>query len=171
MTSPRDPYDPSGSSALPPPGPGTGQPYAAGPYSGDGGQGGYGQGGYGQGGYGQGGYGQPAQRRTNGFAVAALVLGILGLLSSIVVVGGLLGIIAIGLGVMGLTRARRGAGGRGLSIAGIVLGALAAVVATVILIAGISLWNSDEGQRLRECIDQAQDQAAADRCANEISTS
>ncbi|MFS0701391.1 DUF4190 domain-containing protein [Cellulomonas sp. 179-A 4D5 NHS] len=72
--------------------------------------------GYGQQGYGQPGYGQPApaSRGTDGMSIAALVTGILGL-----------AVIPIVLGVLGLKRTKaNGTSGRGLSIAGIVLGIL-----------------------------------------------
>lgn len=72
--------------------------------------------GYGQQGYGQPGYGQPApaSRGTDGMSIAALVTGILGL-----------AIIPIVLGILGLKRTKaNGTSGRGLSIAGIVLGIL-----------------------------------------------
>jgi hypothetical protein len=65
---------------------------------------------------------------TNGLAVAALVLGILGFVPP-------LGAAAIVLGVMALRQAsRRNQGGKGLAIAGIVLGSLAVVSWVVVLV-------------------------------------
>ena len=67
---------------------------------------------------------QPTTTTTDGLSIAALVTGLLGL-----------GVVPIILGIMGLRRIRNdGTGGRGLAIAGIVLGGLE-VVAAVTLIA------------------------------------
>ncbi|MGW6130954.1 DUF4190 domain-containing protein [Cellulomonas sp. NPDC055163] len=82
--------------------------------------------GYGQPGYGQPGYGQPApvSRGTDGMSIAALVTGILGL-----------GVVPIVLGILGLKRTKaNGTSGRGLSIAGIVLGALSFIAWIVLAI-------------------------------------
>jgi hypothetical protein len=59
-----------------------------------------------------------AQQRSNGLAIAGLVCGIVGL----VLLNIILGPLAIIFGGVGLSRARRGAAHRGMSIAGIVLG-------------------------------------------------
>jgi len=73
--------------------------------------------------------GQPvsdAARPTDGIAIAALVTGILGL-----------GVVPLILGIMGLKRTKaNGTAGRGFSIAGIVLGAVAIVAS---IVAGILL--------------------------------
>ncbi|PWJ51211.1 protein of unknown function [Quadrisphaera granulorum] len=120
---------PSGPGGYPEaPQPGYQQPA---PYQGAPGQ----QGGYpGYSGYpGQGGYDRPAPK--NGIGIAALVLGILALLSGFFVIGGLFGLVAIVLGFIGTRRAKRGeATNRGMAITGIVLGALG-VVGAVIAIA------------------------------------
>ena len=75
-------------------------------------------------------YGQPgasaARPTTDGVAIAALVTGILGM-----------GVVPLILGIMGLKRTKaNGTSGRGFSIAGIVLGALAIVAS---IVAGILL--------------------------------
>ncbi len=69
--------------------------------------------------YGYPGYpGYPTQHSTNGFAIAALVLGIL-----IVVSWGFTGILALIFGYIARKQIReRGEGGAGLAVAGIVLG-------------------------------------------------
>ena len=97
---------------------------------------GYHQQGYAPGGYPQGGYGQPPQRPGNGFGVAALVVGIIALLLAwipVINIGAIvLGVIAVILGILGL---RKKFAGRGMSIAGIVLGALAIIGSVIVLIA------------------------------------
>ncbi len=125
--------------------------YGATPVGGD--QGGYGAtpaGGYGaalSGGYGaqQPGYGAPAagygvsqggpaQQGTNGLAIASLVSGVLGFLC-------LTAIAAVVLGVVALGQIRRtGKKGKGLAIAGIVLGVLWLLGAIVLVPAGIAAY-------------------------------
>ena len=104
----------------------------------------------------------------NGLGTAALVLGIIGFLLSIIVLGGLLGIVAVVLGFVALGRVRRGeASNRGVAIAGIVTGALAVLLAGVIVAAGAAFWsdNKDEINDLQECLDDARDDQARDDCA------
>ncbi len=77
-----------------------------------------------------------AVQESNGLAVAALVTGILGLLGNCFCFGGLLSPVAIVVGWIGKNRADRSdgrVGGRGMAVAGIVLG----IVGTVLLIAWI----------------------------------
>jgi hypothetical protein len=70
-------------------------------------------------------YVQQAPVPTNAFAVAALVLGIVGAaLFWTIVPGFLLGLLATVFGAIGLSRARRGAPNKGMAIAGLVLGIL-----------------------------------------------
>lgn len=86
------------------------------------------------------GYGYPPQapRPGNGMAVAALVTGIVALLVCLIpfvnAVSILAGIAGVVLGVIGLRAARdRQGAGRGMSIAGLITGAVALVVAAVVL--------------------------------------
>ncbi|CAM5460803.1 hypothetical protein SCYAM73S_07216 [Streptomyces cyaneofuscatus] len=61
-------------------------------------------------------------RESNGFAVTALVLGLLACLFFWTVVGGLLGLLALVFGILGALRARQGRAPRkGMAIAGAVL--------------------------------------------------
>jgi hypothetical protein len=82
-------------------------------------------------GYG-GGYGYyPPQAGTNGFAIAALVCSIV---LAVVCIGSILGIV---FGIIGLRQcAERGQSGRGLAIAGIVIGGIAIVLWIVLIIVG-----------------------------------
>ena len=94
------------------------------------GQPGYGQPAYGQPGYGQPGYAQPT-RGGSGLAVAALVLGILALLSFITIIGGIaLGLVAVILGFIARGKARAGTGsGSGLALGGIITGLIGMLLA------------------------------------------
>lgn len=86
-------------------------------------------------------YAAPSQ--SNGVAVAALIVGILSLPAvATIVLGPLLGIVAIVLGVIGVARAGQlGGVGRGMAIGGIVTGALA-ILATVVLFLGLFAFTS-----------------------------
>lgn len=101
---------------------------------------------------------QPARPVSGGgMATAALVFGILALITSFTLVGGLLlGLLALIFGVIGLRRASRGlALGRGRAIAGIILGVLAIVVSGALIAAGLSLFNSKDGKDLQSCLKKA----------------
>jgi hypothetical protein len=123
-------------------------------------------------GYDPAGYGQqqPVVRR-NGLGVAALVLGILALLTSITLVGGIvLGLAAVVLGVLGRGRVqRREADNGGVATAGIVLGVLGIVVSAAIIALGVSIFNSDSGKKYQDCLNGAgSDRAAAQACADQF---
>ena len=154
----------------------------------------YGQAGYDQPAYGTPGYGAPAgqayppaygqgsgpaygqydQPKRNGLGIAALVLGILSLLSAVFVVPGLLlGLTAVILGFLGRSRARKGtASNGGVALAGLLTGAaavvLSAIVGTLIAVGAISFLRSDTGQQLQECLRRAgNDPVAQQQCARE----
>ena len=113
---------------------------------------------------------QPSHKGS-GMAIAALVLGVLAVLSSWTVIGGiLLGLAAIVLGFIASSRAKRGeAGGRAMAIIGIITGALGLVLSIALISIGVSLLNSDSGQNLQECLEKAgNDQAAQARCQREF---
>jgi len=106
-----------------------------------------------------------------GMATAALVLGILALITSWTVVGGvLLGLLAVIFGIVGLRRANRGlALGRGRAISGIILGLLGILVAGLLIAVGVSLFNSDEGKNLRSCLrDAGNDQTRVQQCQDQF---
>lgn len=109
--------------------------------------------------------------RRNGLGVAALVLGLLALpASATIVFGVLLGLLAVVLGVLGRGRVRRGeADDGGLALAGIVLGVLAVLASATLAAVGARVLDSDDGQRLQECLATAgEDQAAIGRCRSEF---
>ena len=123
------------------------------------------QGGSTPGPYGQDPYGPPPQGQDpyapaapaprNGLGVAALVVGIVALLLGIIPflgVLGVVGVVAVVLGVVSLSRVRRGlATNRGVSITGVVLGGLAVLAAIgwlVVIIIGVT---SETGQQVIAC--------------------
>jgi hypothetical protein len=80
----------------------------------------------------------PQQRRQNGMAVAALVLGIVGVLFFVVVIPPLLALV-FGLVAMGQIKESRGTqDGQGLAVAGVVLGAVGLVFFVIFLVASIN---------------------------------
>lgn len=103
--------------------------------------------------------------------MAALILGLLALLTSITVVGGiLLGLLAIVLGIVGRGRAKRGeANNGGMALAGIILGLLGLLIAGALIAVGVSVFNSDTGKKLQDCIESAAgNQAAINQCRAEL---
>lgn len=154
------------------------------------GQQGYGQQGYQQPGYDQSGYQQPGYgggpptSPKNGLGIAALIFGILALLTCwLPVVGFVLGLLAIILGVLGRGRAKRGqATNQGSATAGLVLGILSLIVNVLItgalLFFGFAFINLGGGasfQQFQQCISQAQQapnpaavQQAAQQCADQF---
>ena len=116
---------------------------------------------------------QPGGGRTpnNGLGTAALVVGIIALLTAVLLIGLPLGILAVIFGIIGLKRVNRGeATNRGASIAGIVLGALAVVLAGALIAAGAAFFieNEDEIENFGDCLDQAEDEAARQACGEEF---
>jgi hypothetical protein len=140
------------------------------------GQQGYGQQGYGQPGPGQSGYGYPppVSHPRNGLGTAALVLGIIGLLASVLVFGAIPGLIAIILGFIALGRVRRGeATNRGASIAGIVLGFLSLVLPIILIAAGASFVFSHKSnfQQLQDCLKTAKTTQQQQSCQQQFNDS
>jgi hypothetical protein len=113
----------------------------------------------------------PRAPLRNGLGVAALICGILAVLTSWTVVGGIaLGLAAIVLGAFGRGRARRGeADNGGTALAGIVLGVLGIVLSGAVIAAGVAIFQSDTGRTLIDCLEQAGDDVAAqEACQREV---
>jgi hypothetical protein len=107
----------------------------------------------------------PPVRPMDGVAVAALVLGLLALVTFFTVVGGLLlGTIAVALGARSLARARRASQPRpGLAVAGLVLGLLGALLS-----AGLVALLSDELSEYRGCMKESLSVAADQACRDAL---
>ncbi|MFD4028589.1 DUF4190 domain-containing protein [Streptomyces sp. NPDC058576] len=115
-------------------------------------------------------YGGQQPARTNGFAVAALVLGLVACLLFWTVVGGLLlGLLAIVFGIVAALRTRQGrAPRRVMAIVGAAFGALGLIGSVIVLVVAVSVFDSQEFKNFEDCVDQANGQAAEDRCADDF---
>lgn len=116
---------------------------------------------------------QPAaqqQGRRNGLGIAALVLGVLGILTALFLIGGLFGLLAVVLGFIGRGRVKRGeADNGGVALAGIITGVIAMVLAAGALVISLLVVGSESFQNLTECLAAAgEDQAAAEACIEEF---
>ena len=124
-------------------------------------------------------YGAPAygtehprqhQSPKNGMGIAALVLGVLSLFSWFLLIGGLLGLVAIILGFLARAKVKRGeANNGGMALAGIITGVIGLLL-TVAVVAGVAaLFNNAEFSNLTECLqDAAGDQEAIDECGRQF---
>ena len=123
-------------------------------------------------GYGaQPGYGGPVYSSgpQNGLGIAALVLGLLSVVLGLAVIGGLLGVVAIGLGFAGRGRVKQGvANNNGVATAGIITGfigfLLACLTVTLLVVGTVSFLHSNTVKDLKQCLssDKAQ-QASCER--------
>lgn len=121
-------------------------------------------------------YGSPrtapgaAGGHRNGFGIAALVLGLLAAVLFWTVIGGiLLGVLAVVFGILGHRRKKRGEASNGaMAIIGAVAGALAVIGSSLILVAGVSLLNSDEFKSYSDCIEHANTAAEREQCAKDF---
>ncbi|KAA1034254.1 DUF4190 domain-containing protein [Pseudonocardia sp. EV170527-09] len=115
----------------------------------------------------------PATPPRNGVGIAALVLGILAVLTFWLFIGGLFGLLAIVLGAIGISRVSKGvATNRGVSISGLVLGILG-VLGTIAMIAlvafGFSVFQQVDDGQFASCMQRAgSDQAAMAQCQQDL---
>jgi hypothetical protein len=113
------------------------------------------------------GYPPPPAAPRNGFGIAALILGVLGLLFSWTIAGGIiLGVVAVIIGFLARGRVkRREATNGGLAVSGIVLGALAIVLGLVFIPIWIGFFSQLGIGDYVSCMEQAgNDRAAQLQC-------
>lgn len=118
-------------------------------------------------------YAAPTASPKNGLGTTALILGILGVLSSWLVIGFLLGLIAVILGFKGRGRVKRGeATNGGAAMAGIILGFLTilASIAFAVFYAFVGAFFWEKGGRdYYDCVkDAGNDQAQIQECADQF---
>ncbi|AWE48472.1 MULTISPECIES: DUF4190 domain-containing protein [Streptomyces] len=116
------------------------------------------------------GYHEPEAPRSNGMAIAALVLGITACVFFWTVFGGIiLGLLGLVLGIVAARRARGGrARHRGMAVAGAILGALGLIASSVIVAVGVSFLTSDSFKDYNDCVQHADSQAERDQCAQDF---
>ena len=112
----------------------------------------------------------PSRSLPKGLAVASLVLGIVGIFTAFILLGGLLGLVAVILGFVALGKVKKvEADGKGLAIGGIVTGAVALLL-TVLIVATVGAFfadKKDELSNLSDCLNNAQGNAQAERACQE----
>src|SRR4051812_12663971 len=108
----------------------------------------------------------PAAPPSNGFAIAALVIGIVAIvLSFTVVFGFVLGGLAIVFGAIAIARGRTpGGGSKGMGVAGLVLGVIAIVFAVLMLVVVFNVFNTvgDRLPNIQFCVDHPHDPSCRD---------
>jgi uncharacterized membrane protein len=111
----------------------------------------------------------------NGLGVAALVLGIIALVTCWTVIGGVvLGVLAVVFGAIGRGRANRGeATNGGAAVAGLVTGLLGIVLAVVLVVVGVTFFHHHKKaiHNLEACDKTATTQAQKDKCSQQFSNS
>ena len=93
--------------------------------------------------------GQPMMpvKRSNGFAVASLVLGILTIVFFFTFwFDWILGALAIVFGALGISRANKGSGQKGMAIAGLVCGAVGVVFSILFIALIVNVANNKDVQ-------------------------
>lgn len=115
-------------------------------------------------------YGDQAPAPTNGFAVAALVLGLIACLFFWTIVGGLLlGLLAVVFGIIAVLRTRQGrAPRRAMAVVGAAFGALGLIGSAIVLVLAVSVFDSQEFKNFQDCVERADSRAAEDRCSEDF---
>ncbi len=93
-------------------------------------------------------YGYMPQERSTGLAIAALILGIISIPTAFICVGGILGAVAVILGIVAAVRASgqpERFGGKGMAITGVVTGALGVIMIFILIPAGLMLFKTFGG--------------------------
>ena len=113
----------------------------------------------------------PVASAKGGIAIGALITAILGLFFSwSVVLGVVLGVVAVILGLVGRGQANRGeASNGGVALAGIVLGALAVVVSFAFIAIWYGAFSDVGGTDYLDCVSRAgSDRTEVEGCASQL---
>jgi hypothetical protein len=117
------------------------------------------------------GYTPPPTGPKNGLGIASLIIAIIGLVTSAsVVLGIILGIVAVAIGFAGRGRVKRGeADNSGVATAGIVLGVVAILGGLAFIPVWVGVFNQVGGSSYVDCLNNAgQDQAKIQKCADQF---
>ncbi len=97
-----------------------------------------------------------APKQTNGLAVASLVLGILALLLFFTIwLPFILGVLAIVFGAVAISKAKRGAGNKGIAIAGLVCGTIGIVAAILFIVLIVAVARDPDVQDILNSVIQS----------------
>jgi len=114
----------------------------------------------------------PSGRPRNGLGTAALVLGIIALIGFwTVILGIVLGLLALVFGIIGRKRAnRREATNGGVALAGAIIGAIALAGGIAIIAAGAAFFvnHKSDIQKYRDCLRSAQTSQQQQDCADQF---
>ena len=113
----------------------------------------------------------PSVPAKNGMGVAALVVAIIALISSVSVVGGIvLGIVAVILGFIGRSRVKSGeANNGGVATAGIILGVISIIAGLAFIAIWVGLFKDVGAGGYIDCLQRAgEDRAAVQQCSDEF---
>ena len=117
------------------------------------------------------GYSAPPVAPRNGLGIASLVIAIIGLVTcASVVLGVILGIVAVVIGFAARGRVKRGeANNGGVAVAGIVLGFVAIVASLAFVAIWVSVFREVGGQDYVDCVRKAgNDSGQVQRCADQF---
>jgi Domain of unknown function (DUF4190) len=117
------------------------------------------------------GYSAPPPGPRNGLGIAALVIAVIALVTcASVVLGFILGIVAVVIGFAARGRVKRGeANNGGIAIAGIVLGFVAIVASLVFISIWIAVFKDIGGKDYIDCLNKAgNDSARIQQCADQF---
>jgi hypothetical protein len=118
---------------------------------------------------------RPQTGARNGLGTGALIVGILALVTSWTVVGGIvLGLLAVIFGAVGRGRAKRGeATNGGSAVAGLVLGVVSVIIAVVLLAAGATWFahHKKDINNLQSCLNNANTQSQRTSCNQQFQKS
>lgn len=120
------------------------------------------------------GYAPPPTGAKNGMGIAALVIAIIGLVTSAsVVLGIVLGLVAVILGFIARGRVKSGeANNGGIALTGIVLGFLSIVAGVVFIFIWVTAFQEVGGQDFVECMNSAgSDTSAQQKCVEQFERS
>ncbi len=96
----------------------------------------------------------PPVRPTNGYATASLVLGIVSVVLCWTIWGGIvLGVLAVVFGALGIGRTKTGVPGKGMAVAGIVLGIVGIVGAILMVVFFVAVFSHTDVrfQQIQDC--------------------
>lgn len=113
----------------------------------------------------------PPPLLRNGVGVAALVVGIIALITTFSVAGGIvLGVVAVILGFVGRSRARRGeATNGGVALAGLILGVIAVIAGLAFIAFWVGLFREVGAGDYFDCLQQAgQDRDKVQLCSDQF---